>query len=259
MITGVTKGYEYKMRLVYAHFPININIESECAATRASGCWGWESEQRWQRWQHGSRAGLPPTQRGCSSQPVPGRLCAAMEQALGMAGSGEARRAAGWHGSRQLCGPGTMTAACRTAGGWRPSALQQRHMCELAAHGDSAGTARWQLKPAFTRCSWQHEAAAGHSAPAVARSLLASSSSTFRPILPCHSPPPCCPPLLPTLADKGTKVEIRNFLGEKIVRVVDMLPGVTCERRCAPAGFRLHAAAVAVQCSHTGTAGVDCC
>ncbi|KAL4448059.1 hypothetical protein ABPG75_005278 [Micractinium tetrahymenae] len=28
MITGVTKGYEYKMRLVYAHFPININIEN---------------------------------------------------------------------------------------------------------------------------------------------------------------------------------------------------------------------------------------
>ncbi len=32
MITGVTKGYEYKMRLVYAHFPININIESEWGA-----------------------------------------------------------------------------------------------------------------------------------------------------------------------------------------------------------------------------------
>ncbi len=31
MITGVTKGYEYKMRLVYAHFPININIDSEPA------------------------------------------------------------------------------------------------------------------------------------------------------------------------------------------------------------------------------------
>jgi len=26
MITGVLKGYEYKMRLVYAHFPINVNI-----------------------------------------------------------------------------------------------------------------------------------------------------------------------------------------------------------------------------------------
>lgn len=27
LITGVTKGFEYKMRLVYAHFPININLE----------------------------------------------------------------------------------------------------------------------------------------------------------------------------------------------------------------------------------------
>lgn len=27
MITGVTKGYKYKMRYVYAHFPINVNIE----------------------------------------------------------------------------------------------------------------------------------------------------------------------------------------------------------------------------------------
>jgi ribosomal protein L6P/L9E len=31
MITGVTKGFEYKMRLVYAHFPINANIEKKGA------------------------------------------------------------------------------------------------------------------------------------------------------------------------------------------------------------------------------------
>lgn len=29
MITGVTKGFMYKMRLVYAHFPINANIEKD--------------------------------------------------------------------------------------------------------------------------------------------------------------------------------------------------------------------------------------
>mmetsp|Transcript_5390 Transcript_5390/g.11869 ORF Transcript_5390/g.11869 Transcript_5390/m.11869 type:complete len:192 (-) Transcript_5390:70-645(-) len=29
LITGVTKGYEYKLRMVYAHFPVNINIDKK--------------------------------------------------------------------------------------------------------------------------------------------------------------------------------------------------------------------------------------
>jgi len=29
LITGVTRGYKYKMRYVYAHFPINVNIEKD--------------------------------------------------------------------------------------------------------------------------------------------------------------------------------------------------------------------------------------
>lgn len=29
MVTGVTKGFLYKMRLVYNHFPISVNIEND--------------------------------------------------------------------------------------------------------------------------------------------------------------------------------------------------------------------------------------
>ncbi|KAG4300556.1 hypothetical protein PCK1_003185, partial [Pneumocystis canis] len=29
MITGVTKGFRYKMRFVYAHFPINVSISDD--------------------------------------------------------------------------------------------------------------------------------------------------------------------------------------------------------------------------------------
>merc|ERR1711937_264171 len=28
LITGVTKGYEYKMRFVYAHFPVNVTVDN---------------------------------------------------------------------------------------------------------------------------------------------------------------------------------------------------------------------------------------
>lgn len=35
MITGVTKGFKYKMRYVYAHFPINVNVDK----SNETGLW----------------------------------------------------------------------------------------------------------------------------------------------------------------------------------------------------------------------------
>ena len=37
-------------------------------------------------------------------------------------------------------------------------------------------------------------------------------------------------PINVAIVNKDTKVEIRNFLGEKVVRIVDALPGVTVKR-----------------------------
>ena len=37
---GVQKKFEYKLRLVYAHFPINVNIINGGKAPAANACFG---------------------------------------------------------------------------------------------------------------------------------------------------------------------------------------------------------------------------
>merc|ERR1712032_1119430 len=34
MFTGVTRGFIYKMRFVYSHFPINVNLAGDCVEIR---------------------------------------------------------------------------------------------------------------------------------------------------------------------------------------------------------------------------------
>lgn len=44
MVTGVTKGFQYKMKLVYAHFPINPVIAGDGKAVEIRNFCTWNTD-----------------------------------------------------------------------------------------------------------------------------------------------------------------------------------------------------------------------
>merc|ERR1712183_1121443 len=66
MATGVTKGYKYKMRSVYAHFPINCNITDEGKKIEIRNFLG-EKFVRKVNMREGVCVSLPPSRRTSSS------------------------------------------------------------------------------------------------------------------------------------------------------------------------------------------------
>jgi large subunit ribosomal protein L9e len=51
MITGVTKGFRYKMRLVYSHFPIGASIDKDGAGLQISNFLGQKRKRHVKAWE----------------------------------------------------------------------------------------------------------------------------------------------------------------------------------------------------------------